>query len=96
MARNSIRLFAVSNRMIIGYHPETPVAYEYTKPMPARVEKDTSLLKEVPHDIFNEGPNLEQIQALTYTPRRYWIEYHGKDLRNAYKNSFNQKKNDHV
>lgn len=94
MARNSIRLFGVSNRMVIGLHPEKPAPYEFTRPLPARTENDTSLLKEVPKDIYNDAPNLEQIQALTYTPRRYWIEYPGKAKRELYKKCFDQKKNE--
>lgn len=71
------------------YHPETEHPYEYTKPLPKQELNNASILKVDSRNMLTSSPNLEQVQTLTRTPRRFWIPYPGRDKRDAYRESFN-------
>lgn len=83
---------AVANRMVIAIHPDRSFTYEFTKPLPIQSIEEETPLRELKQDIITESPNLEQLQALTYTPRRYWMEHRGQQKRQVYKSYFDQKR----
>lgn len=76
-------------RMVIAHHPEKALPYEFTKPLPQKTIENKTILKKVHQDIFNEGPNLEQLQALTYTHHTYWNQNNTLKLRKEYRDFFN-------
>lgn len=72
-------------KSIFCYHPQQGIPYELTKPLPARQEPVETILRDLPKSIHDEGPNLEQLQALTYTPALYWEQRPGKTLRKKFR-----------
>ena len=77
-------------KCFVAYHPETEHPYEYTKPLPKKSAND-SILKVDSRRMITKAPNLEQIQALTYTPNSYWHQFPGRAKREKYKDSYNDK-----
>lgn len=76
----------------VARHPETEHPYGQTLPMPKQTQRNPeSILRVDSKDMFTKSPNLEQVQALTYTPASYWRQTPGKDKRDAYKASFDDK-----
>lgn len=74
----------VGNRLFVAHHPDIEFPYSKTKPLPERKLEET-MFKENSKNMFTKSPNLEQLQALTYTPASYWKSYPGKEKRAAYK-----------
>lgn len=73
----------------VAYHPEKEHPYELTKPLPKAEVDDETILKINSKNMITKSPNLEQLQALTYTPHRYWLQFVGKQKRVKYQESFN-------
>lgn len=71
------------------YHPDSEHPYNQTRPLPKDEQKENSILKANSRNMITKAPNLEQLQALTRTPTRYWYEYIGRDKRDKYKEYFN-------
>lgn len=81
-------LLSKNETCFVAYHPDIEHPYQQTKPMPEVKETVESILKVDSHNLITKWPNLEQLQAMTYTPSRYWHEYHGRDKRKKYKEYF--------
>lgn len=95
MIRNiSRRVHTLSKDMtcFVAYHPEEEHKYEHTKPIPKSRTEDETILKVNSENMITKSPNLEQLQALTYTPARFWRQEPGKDKRIKYREYFNDKK----
>lgn len=100
MLRNVARRFYSSHNKIIlskdescflAVHPDIEHEYKYTKPLPkAEVTKGT-LLKVDSRNMITKSPNLEQIQTLTFTPARYWMQFPGREKRKKHKEFFDDK-----
>lgn len=76
----------------VAYHPEQRHDYKYTRPLPIKSDiNEESPLKVTSRHMFTDAPNLEQLQALTYTPATYWRVFHGKAKRMRYKAAFDDK-----
>lgn len=77
----------------LAYHPEESHPYEMTRPIPKdAVNEAESILRVDSRKMFVQSPNLEQLQNLTYTHRRYWRAFIGKEKRMRYQDWFNDKK----
>lgn len=74
----------------VAHHPEKNYPYEMTKPLP-KVEEDNSLLRANNKHMITKSPNLEQLQALTYTHSRNWQEFPGREKRLKEIEYYNQK-----
>lgn len=77
-------------KCFVSYHPTKDHPYECTRPLPVH-EVEISHLKVNSKNMIVKGPNLEQLQSLTYTPKSYWRQDFGKQKRDAYKKFFDDK-----
>lgn len=77
----------------IAHHSEQGFDYKYTRPLPERTSSTSQVtpLKVNSRHMFTDAPNLEQLQALTYTHASYWNIYPGKAKRMRYKAAFDDK-----
>lgn len=71
------------------HHPTVAHDYKYTRPLPIETKTTESILSVDSRHMITKSPNLEQLQALTYTHYRHWKQYPGRALRNRFKNYFN-------
>lgn len=90
---NFVRSYKISTNKdetcFIIHHPDVEHPYEMTKPLPKMKPVEQSYLKVDSKDMFVKSPNLEQLQAITFTPARYWHQYPGKVKRRKYQDYFN-------
>lgn len=84
-------VLAKDEKSFIGYHFEQSHPYELTRPVPPKKEVVDSHMKVDSKNMFTTAPNLEQLQKLTYTPKRFWFLSDSKAKRDKYKDYFNDK-----
>lgn len=73
----------------IARHAKIDHPYKQTLPFPEQTNVDESVLRVDAENMITKAPNLEQVQALTYTPEKYWRQTQGLDKRIKYMESFN-------
>lgn len=88
-SRSALKFLRASkdSTCILAIHPERVPEYQHTKALPVREEKHSYLVTDS-RNMITKSPNLEQLQALTYTHQRYWHQYPGLEKKKKYRAAF--------
>lgn len=79
-----------SDSCFLCFHKDQEHPYEHTLPVPKKKENPSIFKDDFYKEMFDGGPNLEQVQMLTRTPASRWANHDGNERRKKYKDSFNK------